>query len=53
MKELERTFGVFLAWIAGRTASRDYDLMYCRTHDMTADIYTKGFNDIALFHEIA
>ena len=52
MKELERAFGVFLAWIIGRLASRDYDITYCRAHDMTADIYTKGFNDIALLQRL-
>ena len=52
MKELERTSGIFLAWITGRLAPGDYDLRYTHTHDMAADIYTKGCNDTALFYRL-
>ena len=45
MKELERTFGIFLAWVTGRLSSGEYVVTYTRTHDMAADIYTKGFDN--------
>ena len=49
MKELERAFGVYVSWNCVRLASADYNLVYTRSHDMSSDIYTKGFNDKGLF----
>ncbi len=45
MKTLERGHGVQLSWNHGRFSSDDYILIHTRTSHMTADIYTKGFND--------
>ena len=32
--------------------SGDYFMVHTRTHDMSADIYTKGFTDVALFNRL-
>ena len=52
MKELERAFGCYVSWNCARLASGDYAISYTRSHDMAADIYTKGFNDNALFNRL-
>ena len=49
MKELERAFGVYVSWNCARLNSGDYATLYTRSHDMTADISTKGFDDAALY----
>ena len=43
MKDLERCFGVSLAWGHQRMMSGDYIMIHTRSHYMFADIYTKGF----------
>ena len=40
MKDLERCFGVSLAWGHQRMMSGDYIMVHTRSHDMSADIYT-------------
>ena len=45
MKDLERAFGISLAWGYQRICSGDDIMMHTRTHDMTADIFTKGFQN--------
>ncbi len=45
MKTLERCFGVSVAWINEQMRSGDYNMVHTRTHDMSADIYIKGFTD--------
>ena len=52
MKELERAFGVYVSWNCARLNSGDYVIVYTRSHDMSADIYTKGFNDAGLFSRL-
>ena len=52
MKELERAFGVYVSWNCARLASGDYVIYYTRSHDMAADICTKGFNDVALYSRL-
>ena len=52
MKELERAFGVYVSWNSARLSSGDYEIVYTRSHDMSADIYTKGFDDVALFQRL-
>ena len=52
MKELERAFGVYVSWNCARLASGDYLIYYTRSHDMAADIYTKGFNDVCSFNRL-
>ena len=52
MKTLERCFGVSVAKINERMRSGDYFMVHTRTHDMSADIYTKGFTDVALFNRL-
>ena len=49
MKELERNFGCYVSWNCSRLASGDYIFIYTRSHDMCADIHTKGFNDHGLW----
>ena len=49
MKDLERCFGISLAWGYQRIASGDYILIHTRPNDMSADIYTKGFQNRPLF----
>ena len=49
MKDLERCFGISLAWGHQRIESGDYVLIHTRSHDMAADIYTKGFQNRPLF----
>ena len=49
MKTLERCFGVSVQYIHGRIESGDYVVVQTRSHDMQADIYTKGFNDKGYF----
>ena len=44
-KKNERGHGVQLAWNHERFSSDDYVSIHTRTSHMTADIYTKGFND--------
>ena len=51
-KTLERGFGVSLGWINEKITSGDYDLMSTSTLDMSADIYTKGFRDVALWNRL-
>ena len=43
IKDLERCLGVFLVWGHHRMMSGDYIMVHTRSHDMSADIYTKGF----------
>ncbi len=45
MNEPERAFGVYVSWKCERLASADYVIFYTRSHDMSADIYTKGFEN--------
>ena len=52
MKELEKAFGVYVSWNCSRLQSGDYVMVYTRTHDMSADNYTKGFDDQALFQRL-
>ena len=52
MKTLERCFGVSLAWLNLRLRSGDYVVIHTRSHEMSADIYTKGFVDAKLFHRL-
>ena len=52
MKDLERCFGVSLAWGHMRMTSGDYIIVHTRSHDMSADIYTKGFANNALFQRL-
>ena len=52
MKTLERCFGVCLAWLSSRMMSGDYNLVHTRSHDMTADIHTKGFDDVGLYRRL-
>ena len=52
MKELERAFGVYVSWNCARLASGDYVIYYTRSHDQSADIATKGFNDVGLFNRL-
>ena len=52
MKGLEHAFGVYVSWNCASLASGDYLIYYTRSHDMAADIYTKGFNDASLFNRI-
>ena len=52
MKELERAFGVYVSWNSARLSSGDYEIVYTRSHDMSAGIYTKGFDDAALFQRL-
>lgn len=40
MKELERALGVYASWNCARLSSRDYVIVYTRSHDMSADMYT-------------
>ena len=53
MKELERAFGVYVSWNCARLNSGDYETLYTRSHDMTADISTKGFDDAALYARLS
>lgn len=52
MKELERAFGVYVSWNSARLSSGDYEITYTRSHDMSADVYTKGFDDAGLFQRL-
>ena len=53
MKELERAFGVYVSWNCARLNSGDYETLYTRSHDMTADISTKGFDDAPLYARLS
>jgi hypothetical protein len=52
MKTLERCFGISVTKINERMLSGDYIMVHTRSHDMSADIYTKGFTDVALFNRL-
>ena len=52
MKDLERCFGVSLAWGHQRMMAGDYIMVRTRSHDMSADIYTKGFLNRTLFRRL-
>ena len=52
MKDLERCFGISLAWGYQRIVSDDYIMIHTRTHDMSADIFTKGFQSKVLFRRL-
>ena len=52
MKDLERCFGVSLAWGHQRMMSGDYIMVHTRSHDNSADIYTKGFLNKTLFRRL-
>ena len=43
---------VSLAWLNARLRSGDYVMIHIRSHDMSADIHTKGFVDRLLFHRL-
>jgi hypothetical protein len=49
MKTLERFFGVKLNWITERLERGEHNLIQTRTKDMSADIYTKGFTNPAMW----
>lgn len=49
MKDLGRAFGISLAWGYQTICSGNYIMLHTRAHDMMADIYTKGFQNKALF----
>ena len=52
MKILERCFGVWLSWLNHRIRAGDYVIVHTRSHDMSADIYTKGVVDRKLFERL-
>ncbi len=41
-----------LAWLNNRMMSGDYKLVHTRSHDMSAGIHTKGFNDVGLYRRL-
>ena len=43
---------VSLAWGHQRMMSGDYIMVHTRSHDMSADIYTKGFLNKTLFRRL-
>ena len=53
MKGLERAFGAYVSWNCSRLNSGDYEIMYTRSHDMTADISTKGIDDACLYARLS
>ena len=52
METLKRCFGVSLAWLNLRLRSGDYIIIHTRSHDMSADIHTKGLVDKALYKRL-
>ena len=52
MKDLGRALGISLAWGYQRICSGDYIMIHTRTHDMTADIFTKCFQNKNLFKRL-
>ena len=49
MKELERAFGVYVSWNSARLGTGGYVIYYTRSHDMSADIYTKGSTTVLYY----